>query len=375
MGLKNAVRSRSKKSVIHRVRLMPAGWGFLSIIGVTLLAAWNTGNNLYYLVLSLLVSSLIVAWLIGRVNLGRLTVSQFYPHSVYQHETFPLRTIVANRKRLLPSFMIAPDLPSGLDSAQRPFVVCAPARRSDSVHLDIVAPRRGLIKTEHMAVRSTFPVGLFEHGMTSSCSDEVLVYPAVRRIHPSILAMLSSEGDVPARRRGNSRDFYGVREYSPGDDSRLICWKLSAKHNRLMLREFERHEHRGMTIVFDGYLNDSGDSGEIELFEKGVSFCASLAWHYLREGYEVGLRTASRFVPPRSGRKQVHRVMEVLALIEPADPADVGRTDRNGSANFGMPFSSRRHIPVFVTFDKDITENAETARSGSRVVNIRDLEF
>ncbi len=345
----------------------------MSIIGVALLAAWNTGNNLYYLVSAVLLSMFFVTLLLGRFNLRGVAIDQVYPETVYQHESFPVRTIVANRKRLLPSFAIETDIHPALVSDQPPFVLCTPPRQWDSVRSAATAPRRGLVKAEQVTVRSRFPVGLFEHGVTRPSAAELLVYPAIRRIHPSILRLLATEGAISTPRRGDSRDFYGIREYRRGDDSRLICWKISAKHGRLMLREFERQEHRGILIQFDGYVNDRSATYEIDLFEKAVSFCASLVWHYLSEGYDVGLLTPSQHVWPGAGRQHFHRLMKVLALIEPLDLSDVGRGERDGEPS--RRYGRGRYVPVLVTLDSARPNSVAPRTADTRIVDVRDLEF
>jgi len=361
----------SKKRHTRWTRLMPAGWMLMSIVGIALLAAWNTGNNLFYLILALLISVLPVIWLVGRSNLRRLAVSQSYPAAVYQHDLFSVRTVVANRKRLLPSFMIETDIHPELTAEQPPLAFCTAPRGSDHVSSTTIAPHRGLIKAERITVRSTFPAGLFEHGMTRPLTDKMIVYPAIRHIHATFLELLASEGEVPTSRRGDSRDFYGIREYRPGDDSRLICWKISAKHGRLMLREFERHEHRGVMLLLDGYVNEREASYEMELFEKAVSFCASLAWYYLHEGYDVGLRTPTEHLPPGCGEQHLHKVMEILALVEPAVFSEADRVADYARLRKGKNL----HVPVLVTLDSNRPSMIAPLGVDTRVIDVRDLEF
>jgi len=370
----NPIRRLTKTSEKRHTRwtkLMPAGWTLMSIVGIVLLAAWNTGNNLFYLILALLISAVLATWLLGRSNLRRLAVGQSYPPAVYQDESFSVRTVVANRKRLLPSFMIETDIHPELTAEQLPAAFCTAPRGSDHVRSTTIAPHRGLIKAERITVRSTFPAGLFEHGITRPLTGEMIVYPAIHRIHATLLELLASEGEAPTSRRGDSRDFYGIREYRPGDDSRLICWKISAKHGRLMLREFERHEHRGVMILLDGYVNEREADDEMELFEKAVSFCASLAWHYVHEGYDVGLRTPTEHLPPGCGAQHLHRVMEILALVEPAVFSEAGR----GADYTFLRKGKNLYVPVLVTLDSARPSMIAPVGTNTRVIDVRDLEF
>src|SRR5881296_1209669 len=59
------------------------GGVFLVIIIVVGFAAWNTGNNLLFLVFSLLVSTLFVGWVAARAALRDLTVSARFPDHIF----------------------------------------------------------------------------------------------------------------------------------------------------------------------------------------------------------------------------------------------------------------------------------------------------
>ncbi len=62
------------------------GGVFLVIIIVVGFAAWNTGNNLLFLVFSLLVSTLFVGWVAARASLRDLTVSARFPDHIFAAE-------------------------------------------------------------------------------------------------------------------------------------------------------------------------------------------------------------------------------------------------------------------------------------------------
>ncbi|HDD69464.1 MAG TPA: DUF58 domain-containing protein, partial [Candidatus Korarchaeota archaeon] len=48
-----------------------------------------------------------------------------------------------------------------------------------------------------------------------------------------------------------SMEFYGLREYSPGDDLRRIDWKASSRLGRLILREFLKEKESDVYIILD----------------------------------------------------------------------------------------------------------------------------
>ena len=80
------------------------GGVFLVIIIVVGFAAWNTGNNLLFLVFSLLLSTLFVGWIAARSSLRDLTVSARFPDHIFAAEAAPVIVTLRNNKRVLPSF-------------------------------------------------------------------------------------------------------------------------------------------------------------------------------------------------------------------------------------------------------------------------------
>src|SRR5262245_28667087 len=82
------------------------GGVFLVIIIVVGFAAWNTGNNLLFLVFSLLCSTLFVGWIAARTSLRDLTVSARFPDHIFAAEPAPVIVTLRNTKHILPSFSI-----------------------------------------------------------------------------------------------------------------------------------------------------------------------------------------------------------------------------------------------------------------------------
>src|SRR6266446_3157116 len=104
------------------LEITSGGGIFLLILGVVGFAAWNTGNNLLFLVFSLLCSTLFVGGAAARASLRDLNVSARFPDHIFAGEAAPVIVILRNTKRLLPSFSILVEArgPSNLLSAQKP---------------------------------------------------------------------------------------------------------------------------------------------------------------------------------------------------------------------------------------------------------------
>jgi uncharacterized protein (DUF58 family) len=126
-----------------------------------------------------------------------------------------------------------------------------------------------------------------------------------------------SPGSIPARIGGSGTDFFGVREYHPGDSLRTLDWRLTARHPRkFFTKEFEQEEIAEIGLILDARQTMDLRIGEESLFEYGVSAAASLAEMFLHQGHRVsllifGARMLTAF--PGYGKRQLHRIMSCLS--------------------------------------------------------------
>ena len=78
----------------------------LALIVIVGFSAWTTGNNLLFLVLSLLVASLVVGFFAGNLCLKKLDVKMRFPETIFAGEATPILVSLHNRKRIFPTFSV-----------------------------------------------------------------------------------------------------------------------------------------------------------------------------------------------------------------------------------------------------------------------------
>ena len=83
---------------------------FLGLLVVVGFAAWNTGNNLLFLVLAFLVSALIVSFFFGNFALKKLDVKMRFPETIFAGEATPIIVSLHNRKRIFPTFSVVAEV-------------------------------------------------------------------------------------------------------------------------------------------------------------------------------------------------------------------------------------------------------------------------
>src|ERR671916_314320 len=100
------------------LQLTGGGLIFLCVLALVAFAAWNTGNNLLFLIFSLMTSAVFVGWSAGRASLRDLVVTARFPDHIFAGEPAPAIITVQNLKRLLPSFSVLVEARVRIDPPQ-----------------------------------------------------------------------------------------------------------------------------------------------------------------------------------------------------------------------------------------------------------------
>ena len=309
------------------------GGVFLVIIIVVGFAAWNTGNNLLFLVFSLLCSTLFVGWIAARASLRDLTVSARFPDHIFAAEPAPVIVTLRNTKRLLPSFSIFVEA-RGPNSEQpeRPnarrryakrllaYFSYVPHHASAEQRVEQLFPKRGHVLIDGFELSTRFPFGFFRRRRRLRARDvDIIVYPKPEVISDKLHLLPMYAGRIPSLRRGAGHDLFSLRDYQPQDDLRHIDWKATARSRRLTVREFTSEDERRITIVLDTRLRGEPNEELRKRFERGVVQTASLLKHFIEERAEVRLVLGEEAGPFGSGTEQLYRCLRRLALVTPVE--------------------------------------------------------
>ena len=307
------------------------GGVFLVIIIVVGFAAWNTGNNLLFLVFSLLCSTLFVGWVHAGTSLRDLTVSARFPDHIFAAEPAPVIVTLRNTKRLLPSFSILVEARGPVNEAdpkrRRRYVKrllayfsYVPHNAAAEQRVEQLFPTRGHVLIDGFELSTRFPFGFFRRRRRLRARNvDIVVYPKPEMISDELHLLPMYAGRMPAMRRGAGHDLFSMRDYQPQDDLRHIDWKATARSRRLTVREFTSEDERRITIVLDTQLSRGAGNELAERFERGVVQAASLIKHFIEERAEVRLVLGDDVGPFGSGTDQLYRCLRRLALVVPSD--------------------------------------------------------
>ena len=311
------------------------GGVFLVIIIVVGFAAWNTGNNLLFLVFSLLCSTLFVGWIAARMSLRDLTVSARFPDHIFAAEPAPVIVTLRNTKRMLPSFSVFVEARGPNDEAsagRKPrrryakrllaYFSYVPHHASAEQRVEQLFPKRGHVLIDGFELSTRFPFGFFRRRRRLHARNvDIIVYPKPEVISDELHLLPMYAGRMPSLRRGVGHDLFSMRDYQPQDDLRHIDWKATARSRRLTVREFTSEDERRITIVLDTRLSSEPNDELRQRFEKGVVQTASLLKHFIDERAEVRLVLGDEVGPFGSGVEQLYRCLRRLALVTPVEGA------------------------------------------------------
>jgi len=313
------------------------GWWCLFVVIGLGVAAINTGNNLLYLLVSLLLSLIVVSGVLSEQSMRGLRLDADLPEEIYAGTPALFGAVLANRKRWLTSYSITVELLTRGAPTRFIYLPRLEAGRDRLVTWEEILPARGRQRLAGVRLTTRFPFGLFLKAGRVMLDREVLVFPAVRPISTESLYRLVDAGTSTVRRRGRGHDLYNLRAYRAGDDPRLIHWRSSAKVESLLVREMEAETTEDTRVVLSG----RGDRDAARL-EAALSEAASIAVHLARAGAGVELCGAGLFVPLGRGLGHARRIMAELALYDPraarAGAAEPGPGDRG--------WRSLREVPV-----------------------------
>lgn len=339
--------------------------GLIVIVGFS---AWNTGNNLLFLILSFLAAAMIVGFIAGSVCLKKLDVKMRFPETIFAGEETDITVSIHNRKRVFSSYSVVADvrgkereesiaasdlrrlLPKVIADrlAKAPIVsrtldyfAQLPRNHVTEVKTPHIFPRRGRFLIKDFELSTKFPFAFFRHRRRLPAREtELIVLPRIEPLSSEIDDIPLDAGQLVANKRGSGQDLLSLRDYQPNDDLRRVDWKATARSRSLIVREFAAEDDRKITVIFDPRMPESEQTKltlrekieletqgkpapESERFEQAVLQVASLLSHFTEQQAEVRLVIGENVAEFGIGSRHLIECLKRLAVLEPRIVRDV----------------------------------------------------
>ena len=169
------------------------------------------------------------------------------------------------------------------------------ARTSVEVRYQIQAVQRGVHQVGPVLEERMDPFGIAVRSTTHEVIDQIYVHPVIHSLN------VTTDG-ARERQRSNMRprisddplaDFRALREYVPGDDTRLIHWASTARTGQLVVKDhYELRRAMRMVVLetFEGSITPA-------LFEHAVEIAASLTINAIENSILCVARTRDTRAP------------------------------------------------------------------------------
>jgi len=306
------------------------GVAYFLIILVIAIAALNTGNNLLFIILANLMAGILLSGILSAIVLSQLELDFALPEHVFAERPLISRLTVQNLKWVFPSFSITLSAREVRKSKRKKtplvttrqildfpvYVPYIPHQSSVTQHVELTFPRRGRYTQEGFRVSTKFPFGLLRKAQEVASKQEILVLPNVQPTEEFYEILPLIGGDIESMSKGRGHDLYAIRDYVESDSARHVDWKATAKAQQLKVREYTREDERRLVLVFDSCL-PSADEKSLAQFEKGVNFCACLAWHFHEIDAQMQFIADDFETPMAPAGDIIYPVLETLALVQP----------------------------------------------------------
>ncbi|MGH8040499.1 MAG: DUF58 domain-containing protein [Rudaea sp.] len=282
----------------HRIYVLPTRFGlmFSAVLLTMLLGALNYNNNPALLLTFLLGAAAYQSVFVAFRALDRLELRALRPEPCHAGDVMRISLhfhIVARPRHNL-------RLRSGDMQATFDLGIGAPA-----VYVEMPTTQRGLLSQGRLRLSSEYPFGLFQVWSWLNPDVNALVYPRLE-IDPPPLP-LAGAASPRTGVRSDGDDLAALRDYRPPDPPRNIAWKASARHDELLVREFEIPSGGEAVLDFAGVR---GLPYEARISRLAAWVCKAEAAHF---PYRLILPDTR--LGPALGADHRHACLRALALL------------------------------------------------------------
>ncbi|MFO0903518.1 MAG: DUF58 domain-containing protein [Pirellulales bacterium] len=324
-------------STRRQVRLTREGWYYAIVLSFIVGGAVLREVNLLFVLAAVMMGPLFFSWRLARLMLGRLRLRRRLPSRAHAGETVSVQWTCRNDRSGSSSWAIAvSDQWRIVGDFQTPpreetaFFTHVGALSDATSGYSWMPPARGRYAFERVRASTRFPFGFLEARSEMQIPGEVLVAPRLGRLTPAWRRWVEQAalGDrASSQRRGvYAGDYYGLREWRPGDSRRWIHWRSSARQGNLTTLQFEDPRREDILLLVDLWTPSQPSAADRERVEAALSMAATVLVEFsrhrsctLRCGL-AGVAARSWSTPATAGTRQ--EMLDAMAEIQPTTHPD-----------------------------------------------------
>ena len=297
------------------------GMEFLAILLLVGILAVQTGNNLLYLVFSLMVGVFLVSGWASRSALRDLELDSIEEGNVFARVRGGLRVRLRDgAPRRIRALEVRLEVDQG--RAEAGFLRGGEGRSEALAVLQLRPERRGPCRLRNLELRTAYPFGFLEKTRRLPLDQEILILPHPRAVAPRL--GLRGESLRSSPKPGESAPV-GARLFREGDPLSRVHWKRTAQRGTPWVRTFEDEAPSGIRLWLDLRLWSAGAA-----FEKELEHLSGAILQARLQKREVSLELLSS-----SGKRELQGftpAWRALALVEAEGPSVFGHPPDSAGA-------------------------------------------
>jgi uncharacterized protein (DUF58 family) len=134
------------------------------------------------------------------------------------------------------------------------------------------------------------------------------------------------QGEQESPNVGEGLTFSDYRRYAPGDDIRLVDWRVFARTEEFFIKQFEEERNLTLHVLLDASASMDFGEEETHKFEFGAKLALGFAYLFVEENnqfrFSVFTDRNRRLDTGRSSRGELLQLVELLNETPPEGTAD-----------------------------------------------------
>jgi len=190
-------------------------------------------------------------------------------------------------------------------------------------HAEITPTRRGLGQVGKLWLRWTGPLGLAWRQVEKVSDKSISVLPNISAVRSPTVQMFLRDsvfGLLARKFRGEGSEFEALAEYQPGMDRRSIDWKGSARHSKLLAKEYDTERNNQIVFALDCGSAMCEPIDGLPRIDRAVSAALLTAYITLKSGDQTSLFSFAAkpelSTPFLSDSRNFYRLQQDAATID-----------------------------------------------------------
>ncbi len=297
----------------------------LFLTTLALYAGYARGNNALFFLGELLLVILIITYVNSTLLFQHLRVSRKHYPRTFEEQEISI-ALEFDTESAVPHYLIevSDRIPPSQHYKVHSIVPC----RFDQTSLYQMeykvkcVRKRGLYVLGPLELRCADPAGMFPRTLRIDAFTELLIYPQALDLKnfPVLgYGTLANVGTETTLDPGHSEEFMGLRDYQRGDSPRRIHWPSTARHNRLLVKEFQEDVVTEVTIFLDLYRLSLTGFGDVTSVEYLIKTAASVAKAAIEKSHLVqvfALGKQVNHVPLGGGMQHLITILDRMTLYK-----------------------------------------------------------